>query len=139
MSDEIVLPEYEDELEPEEDDAPSPFTYSLTSYGIDFDVAGVVRRLDAGTIFVPDFQRRYVWPLKKASKFVESLLLGLPVPGIFLYRVDATQKLMIIDGQQRLQTLRAFHTNNFRNNPFRLKDVVPRPAEFPLTRQTCRY
>jgi len=41
---------------------------------------------------VPDFQRSYVWKLKQASRLIESFLLGLPVPAIFLYEDKADGK-----------------------------------------------
>ena len=83
--------------------------YFISSYGIDFDVEGIVRRYNRGDIEIPDFQRKYVWTKPQASRFVESLLLGLPVPGIFLYREDDTRKLTVIDGQQRILTLQYFY------------------------------
>jgi hypothetical protein len=86
--------------EPKIEDAPDeaiPFTYSITSYGTDFDVEGLVRRIERGDIYVPSFQRRFVWPLSQASRFIESLLLGLPVPGIFLSR-DNEGRLLVLDG-----------------------------------------
>ncbi len=86
-----------------------PFRYSITSYGADYPVDGLVKRLANGSIMVPRFQRGYVWSLREASRFVESLLLGLPVPSIFLSRETNTQQLLVIDGQQRLQTLRYFY------------------------------
>ena len=76
--------------------------YSINSYGIDFDVSGVVRRLNRKDIEIPEFQREYVWTKSRASLFIESLLLGLPVPGIFLYRVTSSEKLKVVDGHQRL-------------------------------------
>jgi hypothetical protein len=90
-----------------------PFTYEITSYGADYDVTGLIRRLSNNTILIPPFQRSYVWSLRIASRFIESLLLGLPVPGIFLSREPDTNKLLVIDGQQRLNTLRYFHDGVF--------------------------
>jgi uncharacterized protein with ParB-like and HNH nuclease domain len=87
--------------------------YSISSFGIDFDVEGLVRRLKADDILVPHFQRNYVWKQREASQFIESLLLGLPVPGIFLAKERDTQKLLIIDGQQRLKTLQFFYGGFF--------------------------
>lgn len=52
-------------------------TYKLNSYGIDFDVNVLVRRQNSRSIYLPDFQRNYVWSKKKASKFIESLLYGM--------------------------------------------------------------
>lgn len=86
-----------------------PFKYSITSYGADFPVDGLVKRIANGSIFIPSFQRGYVWSLKDASRFVESLLLGLPVPSIFLSKEPNSQKMMVIDGQQRLRTLEYFY------------------------------
>lgn len=87
--------------------------YRITSYGIDYDVEGLVRRLNQGSVFVPPFQRGFVWSRKRASQFVESLLLGLPVPGIFLTEETDTGKMMVIDGQQRLKSLQFFYSGSF--------------------------
>jgi len=61
----------------------APAHYDVTSYGIDFDVDGLVKRIRKGAIYIPEFQRKFVWKMPESSRFVESLLLGLPVPGIF--------------------------------------------------------
>ncbi|MDY6786075.1 MAG: DUF262 domain-containing protein [Cyanobacteriota bacterium] len=90
-----------------------PFQYSITSYGADYPVDGLVKRISNGSIYVPSFQRGYVWKFKEASRFVESLLLGLPVPGIFLAKEQETQKLIVIDGQQRLRTIQYFYDGVF--------------------------
>ena len=91
--------------------------YAISSFGIDFDVDGLVRRLKKTDIYVPEFQRNFVWSHRESSQFVESLLLGLPVPGVFLAKDRHTQKLMIIDGQQRLKTLQFFYEGLFRPDP----------------------
>lgn len=100
-----------------------PYKYSITSYGADYPVDMLVKRLDNDVIFVPEFQRKYVWSHKMASRFIESLLLGLPVPGIFLSKEPGTGKLLVIDGQQRLRTLQFFCTGIFQKREFQLKDV----------------
>lgn len=82
--------------------------YNIIGYGADYDVEGIVNRLKRNDIEIPDFQRAFVWSQKKASRFIESLLMGLPVPGIFLYRAKGSQKLLVIDGMQRLMTLRYY-------------------------------
>ena len=61
------------------DDEEIRFKYSITSYGADFTVDGLVHRINVGDIIIPSFQRGYVWNVKTASRFIESLLLGLPV------------------------------------------------------------
>lgn len=102
--------------------------YDITSFGADFLVDGLIRRLDDGDIFKPTFQRNFVWSLPQASKFIESILLGLPIPGIFLYREESTKKHLIIDGLQRLTTIQAYE-NGFlpdSNRRFSLKGVKAR-------------
>lgn len=98
--------------------------YAISSFGIDFDVEGLVRRLKKGDIYVPDFQRNFVWSHRESSQFIESLLLGLPVPGVFLAKDRGSQKLMIIDGQQRLKSLEFFYGGYFKPDPKQKKQQV---------------
>jgi len=108
------------------EDEPLPFRYAITSYGADYPVDSLVQRLEKDVVFVPEFQRKYVWRLPQASKFIESLLLGLPVPGVFLAKEEDTGKLLIIDGQQRLRTLQYFYKGIFEGKEFVLKDITSR-------------
>jgi hypothetical protein len=103
--------------EASKDDTVIPERYDIASYGADFDVDGVVKRLRNGDIFVPPFQRDYVWNLNEASRFIESLLLGLPVPGVFLAKETQSNKMLVIDGQQRLKTLQFFYDGFFNPKP----------------------
>ena len=108
-----------------EDTVEEELRYEIASYGADYDVDGLVRRLRKGDVKVPEFQRGYVWPIKQASRFLESLILGLPVPGIFLSTEPDTKKLLVIDGQQRLTTLLAYYEGIFPSSKreFSLVDV----------------
>jgi len=116
------------------DDAVVPDNYDIVSYGADYDVEGLVKRLIRKDIVVPEFQRSYVWNLTEASRFVESLLLGLPVPGIFLARQPETNRLLVIDGQQRLKTLQFFYEGYF--NP---KETDKNRRVFKLAKVQERY
>jgi len=98
-------------------------TYAITSYGADFPVDGLVKRLIAGDIYIPSFQRGYVWTKRQADRFIESLLMGLPVPGIFLAREADSQRLIVIDGQQRLRTLEFFYDGIFNRHEYKLEGV----------------
>jgi hypothetical protein len=115
----------EDETEDAAEDEIVPLKYSITSYGADYPVDGLVKRLDENNILIPHFQRGFVWKWTQASRFVESLLLGLPVPGIFLSKDEDSQKLIVIDGQQRLRTLQFFYSGIFADSgkEFRLRGV----------------
>lgn len=88
--------------------------YEIGFYGADYPIDALYKRMipeadgSAGDIIVPPFQRRYVWTKAQADRFIESLLLGLPVPGIFLSSDSDTKKLIVIDGLQRLLTIKHF-------------------------------
>ncbi len=128
LVDDTILDETESELE--DDKATLHATYDITSFGIDFDVRGLVGRLQDGDITIPKWQRGFVWTFRTASSFVESLLLGLPVPGIFLGTDPATKELYVVDGQQRLRTIRGFYEGKFPggsgNRKFALTGVADR-------------
>lgn len=80
-------PDVADDATSEDDDASTEVRYRISSYGADYPVDGLVKRLRQGDIVIPQFQREFVWPLSQASRFIESLLLGLPVPAIFFRRI----------------------------------------------------
>lgn len=124
VEDEIII-----DVTDKEDAAPATI-YDISSYGADYDVEGLVKRIKRGDIFIPSFQRDYVWNLAEASRLIESLLLGLPVPGIFLAKEGESNKLSVIDGQQRLKSLQFFYEGFFnpkegdsRKRVFKLKNV----------------
>ena len=101
-------------------------SYKIKTYGADFTIEILSKKFDSKEIIVPDFQRRYVWPPKKASRLIESFLLGLPVPQVFLYREEENQDLLVVDGQQRLKTVNYFIKEKFENGvEFYLRGVKP--------------
>ena len=117
--------------EADADESVLPLRYDITSSGIDFDVEGLVRRLNDEDVLIPDWQRHYVWSIRQASSFIESLLFGLPVPGVFLGKDPESGRLYVIDGQQRLKTLQFFYAGKFEgsdtpNSTFKLKGVDDR-------------
>lgn len=116
--------EIEDSTESENDS----IYYSVSSYGADYSVDVLIKRLEKKQIIVPTFQRKYVWDIKKASRFIESLILGFPVPGIFLSRdtfcnVENPNQMLIIDGQQRLLSLQKFYNGRFDGKVFKLTGI----------------
>ena len=103
-----------------------PFVYDITSYGADYPVDSLVQRLRQRDIIVPPFQRSFVWKRLQADRFVESLLLGLPVPGIFLAIEDESRRMLVVDGQQRLTTLLRYYDGEWEDKVFRLERVQKR-------------
>ncbi len=76
----------------------------FATYGGDFLVRQLVDMMSEGEIEIPKIQRNYVWTLKIASRFIESILLDLPIPSLFFAK-SADGKFIIIDGLQRLTCL----------------------------------
>jgi hypothetical protein len=69
---------------------------------------------DKNEIYVPEYQRDLIWPLKNQSRFIESVLIGIPIPFLFVADIsekedpDSAGRLEIIDGVQRIRTLVQF-------------------------------
>lgn len=94
-------------------------------YGADFPVDTLVKRMAEKEFIIPGFQRKYVWKEEEASRFIETLLLGLPSPSLFLAKDKFSKKYLVIDGQQRLKTLQYFFQGFFEEGTvFKLKNVV---------------
>ncbi|TVL99866.1 MAG: hypothetical protein CV087_16545 [Candidatus Brocadia sp. WS118] len=102
---------YEDESTDEEWEYPL-HEYELTASPNDFNVITLFNFIESGTVKIPGFQRNYVWDLKRASKLIESMIIGLPVPQIFLYE-ESRNKFLVIDGQQRLMSIYYFIKQRF--------------------------
>lgn len=86
--------------------------YDITAAPNDFNVLTINSFLESGAVRIPGFQRNYVWDIGRASKLIESLVLGLPVPQVFLYEVERN-KFLVIDGQQRLMSIYYFIKQRF--------------------------
>jgi uncharacterized protein with ParB-like and HNH nuclease domain len=81
--------------------------FKISSWGADLSFRELISRYDENELVKPELQRNYVWDKSEASRFIDSILLGLPVPSIFLAKTQS-EKLLIIDGYQRLMTVRDF-------------------------------
>ena len=95
---------------------------------------------DENELFIPDYQREMAWDENRQSKFIESVLLGLPIPYIFVADTSDFEdlaRLEIIDGTQRIRTLTKFLKNKLMlNNLKKLKTLNGFTFEdLPLSRQ----
>lgn len=61
----------------------------------------------------PEYQRRLVWDKQKKSRLIESLIMNVPVPPVFLYEHDLS-RYEVMDGQQRLNTIVEFYSNRLK-------------------------
>jgi Protein of unknown function DUF262 len=71
--------------------------------------------------FVPEYQRKLAWKPQQQSEFIESLLVGLPIPFLFFYQMP-DGRMEIVDGSQRMRAMRAFLREGLR-----LSDLVLLP------------
>lgn len=99
--------EIEKPIEEEDDAYTDEDLFKISSWGADLSFRELIARYDDDELVKPELQRHYVWDRVEASRFIDSVLLGLPVPSIFLAKTE-DEKLLIIDGFQRLMTVRDF-------------------------------
>lgn len=98
-----MLEEIKGENESYSDDS----LFNITSFGTDLTFRELISMYDDGDLEKPELQRHYVWDKKEASRFIDSILLGLPVPSIFLAKT-VDDKRLIVDGYQRIMTVYDF-------------------------------
>ncbi len=104
-----------------EDNYTNDDLFNITSWGADLSFRELVTMYREGELIKPEIQRNYVWDKKEASRFIDSLLMGLPVPSIFLAR-SSNEKKLIVDGYQRIMTVHDFMRGVFAkdNSSFKL-------------------
>lgn len=78
--------------------------FNISSYGLDMSFREIISMYEDGDLEKPEMQRKYVWTKSEASRFIDSILLGLPVPSIFLAKTR-DEKRLIVDGYQRIMTV----------------------------------
>jgi hypothetical protein len=94
------------------------------------------------TLYIPHYQRQFVWKPNEQSRFIESVFLGVPIPPIFAATNEEKGTLEIIDGSQRIRTLNSFVSGELKLrelkkltalNGFKFEDIpAPRQNKFLL-------
>lgn len=107
--------------------------YQITATPNDFNIKTIVDFVESGVVKIPGFQRNYVWDIERASRLIESLLMGLPIPQIFLYE-QARNSFLVIDGQQRLMSIYYFVNGQFprKDKQSNSDKSLPKAAKFLL-------
>jgi len=97
----------------------------------------VVRRINNGRFVMdPEFQRDFVWDKKKQSRLIESALLRIPLPVIYVAE-DQEGRLVVVDGRQRLTTFDYYINDKLRLDlPDRQELHGKRFSELPLQLQS---
>jgi hypothetical protein len=90
-------------------------------WGTDWTTETIASQLKKKNIDLnPAFQRRDAWTDEEKSRFIESLMLGIPVPPIILAEIKGKKNLyIVIDGKQRLLSLRRFYSEGTENDSFK--------------------
>ncbi len=78
--------------------------FYLTEYSVEL----LASKMRNGDFEIPAYQREDTWEAQRKSRFIESLLMGLPIPFLFFWESPQTGKLEIVDGSQRLRTIEQF-------------------------------
>ena len=77
-------------------------------------IQDVIQRIDQNKyVMDPDFQRDFIWPEHRQSKLIESVIMRIPLPVFYLAEDDMGRRV-VVDGLQRLSTLRRFMKNELR-------------------------
>lgn len=129
----MVDSEVIEELKTVEETDEAPYVeYDISVSPSDPTLELLAQQIDRGDVIIPFYQRRYVWKIEQASRLIESFLMGLPVPQVFLF-VNDEDILEIIDGQQRLMSVKYFfeglfdeEDNKGRRQVFKLKGLSER-------------
>ena len=101
------------ELSLEHEDDETPYVeFDISVSPSDPPLSTISQQIEDGDIIIPFYQRKFVWTIQQASKLIESFLMGLPVPQVFLYQNDEGI-LEVIDGQQRLMSVQYFFSGFF--------------------------
>ncbi|NOZ39264.1 MAG: DUF262 domain-containing protein, partial [Planctomycetes bacterium] len=83
--------------------------FYLTEYSVEL----LAKKMKDGDFVIPDYQREDTWEDARKSRFIESLLMGLPIPFLFFWEIPESGKLEIVDGSQRLRTIQQFVEGTF--------------------------
>ena len=78
--------------------------YYITEYSVEL----LASKMENGDFEIPDYQREYTWEEERKWRFIESILMSLPIPFLFFWENPDTGKLEIVDGSQRLRTIQEF-------------------------------
>ena len=78
--------------------------YYITEFSIEL----LASKMENGEFEIPDYQREYTWEEERKWRFIESILITLPLPFLFFWENPETGKLEIVDGSQRLRTIQEF-------------------------------
>src|SRR5215813_2222131 len=93
-----------DEAEAQITEQTKRIDYYITEYSVEL----LANKMRDGDFEVPSYQREFTWEEERKWRFIESVLMNLPIPFLFFWENPTTGKLEIVDGSQRLRTIEEF-------------------------------
>lgn len=106
--------EFENEEIEDVEESSTEELQKIVSYNVANTVEVLKLKVDNDEINLkPEFQRDFVWDINRASLFIDSLIIGLPIPSIFLGKSKEDENYIVIDGQQRLKSAYYYMTGKF--------------------------
>lgn len=84
------------------------YSKKIDFYTSEYTIEILAKKVAENEYTVPNYQREFTWDEPRKSKFIESILIGLPIPFIFFWMNDETGALEIVDGSQRLRTIEQY-------------------------------
>lgn len=105
----------------------TPLRYDVMTYPADYTLEVLYQKWNNNDLVIPKFQRNFVWDVPRASRLIESIMMGLPIPPVFFYVRD-DNKYLVIDGMQRLTSIFSFmrgFLDETHKLPFAMKGINP--------------
>ena len=99
-----------DAIEEQIQECSKQITYFITEYTVGY----LASEMANDNYYIPEYQRPFVWEQWRRSRFIESLIMGLPIPFLFYYENTTDGRLEIVDGSQRLRTIQEFISGKLR-------------------------
>lgn len=133
----------DDDLELGERDHEEPVEFppadrTIHTQGYDLSLNTLQEQWSDRTLVIPDFQREYVWDNAKASRLIESLLLNIPIPPLFLSETDDA-KYEVVDGHQRVFSIIRFLDNQFSLSGLRIQQELIGRRFYQLPEREQRF
>lgn len=125
------------ETQKKADEQIQSYSKKIDFYMSEYTVEILAQKVADKEYTVPEYQREFTWDEPRKSKFIESLLIGLPIPFVFFWMNNETGKLEIVDGSQRLRTLEEYLNNRLVLDGLERLDLLNKTKfqDLPLARR----
>lgn len=106
-----------DDVDEDKDGGTTPRDYNVMYMPADYTLDELYDMWKKNAITIPELHRGYVWTPVQASRLIESFMMDLPVPPVYLM-LDKEEKALVVDGMQRLLTIFYFFDGQYGRNGY---------------------